>query len=99
MPPIRHDEVLATTEARDRLSEILREFERQGASAEPVAFGSHRRPQGVIVSWSLWLELLPAIEDHLDALEAADRLEEAGDRRMSMAEVAAALGRDPARFR
>lgn len=91
-------EVLATTEARDRLSEILREFERHGASAEPVTFGSHRRPQGVILSWSLWLELLPAIEDHLDAIEASDRLAEAGDRRLNFDEVARALGRDPARF-
>ncbi len=98
MASISHGEVLATTEARDRLSEILRGFEKHGAAAEPVTFGSHRRPQGVILSWSLWLELLPAIEDHLDAIEASERLAAAGDRRLSFDEVARALGRDPARF-
>jgi hypothetical protein len=98
MAPIGRGEVLPTTEARDRLSEILREFEIHGASAEPVTFGSHRRPQGVILSWSLWLELLPAIEDHLDAIEASERLAEAGDRRLSFDEVSRALGRDPERF-
>ena len=91
-------EVLPTTEARDRLSEILREFERQGAAAEPVTFGSHRRPQGVLLSWSLWLELLPVIEDHLDALEASQRLLDSAERRLSFDEVARALGRDPAKF-
>ena len=92
------NEVLATTEARDQLSEILRVFERQGASAEPVAFGSHRKPQGVILSWHLWLELLPAIEDYLDAAEASERLADAGEDRVAFDEVAKALGRDPARF-
>ena len=52
----------------------------------------------MILSWSLWLELLPAIEDHLDAIEAAERLAEVGDRRLSFDEVVRALGRDPARF-
>jgi len=42
-------EVLSTTDARTRLSRIATEFERQGATAEPVAFGRHRRPQAVII--------------------------------------------------
>ena len=98
MASIGHGEVLPTTQARDRLSEILREFDRHGAAAEPITFGSHRRPQGVMLSWSLWLELLPAIEDHLDAIEATERLVKAGDSRLTFDEVAQALGRDPARF-
>jgi antitoxin StbD len=55
-------EVLSTTDARTMLSRIATEFERQGATAEPVAFGSHRRPQAVIIPWDLWLDILTAIE-------------------------------------
>jgi hypothetical protein len=91
-------DVLATTEARDRLSEILRSFERDGAAAEPVPFGSHRKPQGVILSWALWLELLPAIEDHLDTLEAVARLRRSGEERLAFDDVVRAFGRDPAEY-
>lgn len=94
----RQLEVMPTTEARSKLSQIVAEFERVGAAAEPVAFGSHRRPQGVIIAWDLWLEILPAIEDHLDAAEARQRLEAASEL-ASFDDVASALGRDPAAFR
>jgi antitoxin StbD len=95
----RHREVLPTTEVRAKLSQIAAEFERRGIGAEPVAFGSHRRPQGIILPWDLWLEILPAIEDHLDAAEARQRLAEAGGERVSFDEAAHALKRDPRRYR
>ena len=99
MPVTRHYEVLPTTEVRAKLSQIAEEFDRNGVSAEPVAFGSHRRPQGVIIPWELWLEILPSIEDRLDAVEARQRLHEAGSRRVSFGEAAKALGRDARRYR
>lgn len=99
MPVARHREVLPTTEVRAKLSQIAAEFERHGVSADPVAFGSHRRPQGIILPWELWLEILPAIEDRLDAAEARHRLEEASDERASFEEAAEAAGRDPRRYR
>lgn len=99
MPIARHREVLPTTEVRAKLSQIAAEFERHGVSAEPVAFGSHRRPQGIIIPWEMWLEILPAIEDRLDAAEARHRLEDAGDNRVSFEDAAEAVGRDPRRYR
>lgn len=99
MPAARHREVLPTTEVRAKLSQIAADFERHGVSAEPVAFGSHRRPQGIIIPWELWLEILPAIEDHLDAAEARQRLAEASDERISFDDAAKALKRDPRRYR
>ncbi len=99
MPAARHREVLPTTEVRAKLSQIAADFERRGVSAEPVAFGSHRRPQGIIIPWELWLEILPAIEDHLDAAEARQRLAEASDERISFDDAAEALRRDPRRYR
>ena len=99
MTPSRPAAVLPTTEARAKLSRIAADFERHGATAEPVTFGSHRRPQGVIIAWELWLEILPAIEDRLDALEARERLERTGSERVSFDEAAERLGRDPRRYR
>jgi antitoxin StbD len=99
MAPTRPAEVLPTTEVRAKLSQIAADFERHGATAEPVTFGSHRRPQGVIIPWELWLEILPAIEDRLDALEARERLETTGSERITFDEAAERLGRDPRRYR
>lgn len=95
----RPSEILPTTEARAQLSQIVAGFERDGVGAEPVTFGSHRRPQGVIIAWDLWLEILPAIEDQLDAAEARHRLERAGDERVSFDDAAQALGRDADHYR
>ena len=92
---LRPLEILPTTEARAKLSQILAGFELDGVNAEPVTFGSHRRPQGVIIGWDLWLEILPAIEDHLDATEARRRLDDAGPDRVSFDEAAQAVGRRP----
>lgn len=94
-----HRMILPTTEARAKLSQIAAEFDREGVSAEPVTFGSHRRPQGVIIPWKLWLEILPAIEDRLDAVEADQRLSDAGAERIGFAEAAVALGRQPGQYR
>lgn len=99
MTPARHREILPTTEARAKLSQIAADFERHGVSSEPVTFGSHRRPQGVIIAWELWLKILPAIEDQLDAAEARQRLGDAGEARVGFDEAAKALKRDPRRYR
>ena len=91
----RPREILPTTEARAKLSQIVAKFEREGLGSEPVTFGSHRRPQGVIIAWDLWLEILSAIEDRLDAVAARHRHAYAGEERVSFGDVAAALERDP----
>ena len=95
----RPAEVLPTTEARARLSQIAADFAQRGRGAEPVAFGSHRKTQGVIVPWELWVELAPALEDALDAAEARERLVVAGSSRVDFNAAATALGRDPNRYR
>jgi hypothetical protein len=67
-------EVLPTNEARARLNAIAAGFDADGSHAEPVVFGSHRRAQGVIVSWELWQRIAPAVEDVLDKELATRRL-------------------------
>jgi hypothetical protein len=41
------------SEVRARLSGILARFRREGATAEPVAFGSHRKPEAQSVQVEL----------------------------------------------
>ncbi len=86
-------EVLPTNEARARLNAIAATFDADGSHAEPVVFGSHRRAQGVIVSWELWQRIAPAVEDVLDAELATQRATASSGRRLSRADVDAALGR------
>ncbi|MGH8959839.1 MAG: hypothetical protein ACRDWT_01310 [Jatrophihabitantaceae bacterium] len=86
-------DVLPTNEARAKLNQIAAGFDHDGADAEPVVFGSHRRAQGVIVSWQLWQRLAPAIEDALDNEQARTRLAEAGDQRLSHEQLLGELER------
>ena len=39
------------SEVRQRLSGILARFRREGAAAEPVAFGSHRKPEAILLPY------------------------------------------------
>lgn len=58
-----------------------------------MVFGSHRRAQGVIVSWQLWQRIAPAVEDALDAELAGQRID-AGGKRLTHEQLLAALGRN-----
>jgi antitoxin StbD len=89
----RVTEVLPTNEARARLNQIAAGFDHDGPDAAPVVFGSHRRAQGVIVSWQLWQRIAPAVEDALDADLVRRRLGEPGDR-LSHEQLLAMLDRN-----
>lgn len=51
-----HD-VLATREARAALPAMLERFRQDGADAEPVVIGAHRRPEAVVLSYERYLRL------------------------------------------
>jgi hypothetical protein len=42
------------SEVRQRLSGILARFRREGAAAEPVAFGSHRKPEAILIPYEVY---------------------------------------------
>jgi hypothetical protein len=50
-------DVQPTNRVRDRLNKITSEFDDAGADAAPIVFGSHRRPQAVLLSWEAFLRL------------------------------------------
>ncbi|MGI8647105.1 MAG: hypothetical protein DLM55_03715 [Acidimicrobiales bacterium] len=76
--------VVTTGEVRDQLSKIAASFD--AGKVEPVVFGSHRRPQAVIVPFSLWQRLVEQLEDEIDLELARKRLAKGG-LRISHAEV------------
>ncbi|HEX4061008.1 MAG TPA: hypothetical protein VHY58_08295 [Streptosporangiaceae bacterium] len=61
------------SEVRKRLSGILAQFRREGADAEPVAFGSHRKPEAILLPYEVYqrYEALARQHERLDSALAA----------------------------
>lgn len=66
------------SEVRARLSGILARFRREGAAAEPVAFGTHRKPEAILLPYEVYerYEALTRQRERLDwALSAAQSVQ------------------------
>ncbi len=66
------------SEVRARLSGIVARFRREGAAAEPVAFGSHRKPEAILIPYEAYerYEALARQRARLDgALSAAQSVQ------------------------
>lgn len=89
--------VLPSSDARTALPDALRRFRAQGVAADPVVFGSHRKPEAVVIPFELYAQLLPVIED----LEIAQLVREraAAGESVPLADVATATGLDPDVYR
>ena len=88
--------VLPSREARTEIPKALRRFRVEGASAEPVVFGSHRRPEAVVIPFELYSALLPVIEE----MEIADVVRaRRGEQPRPLADLAGELGLNPAEYR
>ncbi len=59
---LAEDGVQATSIARAELTTRVAEYKTLGAEARPVVFGSHRKPQAVILPYDLFTELLDVAE-------------------------------------
>ena len=87
--------VLPSREARTEIPKALKRFRVEGATAEPVVFGSHRKPEAVVIPFELYTSLLPAIEE----IEIAQIVRERqGEQARPLSEFAAELGLDAAGY-
>ncbi|WP_454299440.1 hypothetical protein [Salana multivorans] len=84
--------ILPSRDARAEIPKALRRFRAEGATAEPLIFGSHRRPEAVVIPFELYQELLPAIEELEIAALVRDRRAEPS---RPLSELAGELGLDP----
>lgn len=57
------------SEVRERLSGILARFRRDGNGAEPVVFGSHRKPEAIILPYAEFEALTRQRQRMLSALD------------------------------
>jgi hypothetical protein len=57
------------SDLRAGLSGILARFRREGAAAEPVAFGSHRKPEAIILPYQEYEALTRQRDRLLNALD------------------------------
>lgn len=93
-------EVLTTKDARERLPRALKDFRDHGAIAEPVVFGAHRKPEGVMIPFKLFLGMMEAFEDAEFRARIADRLTVQAQEKdgTPLADVMQAMGYDPSEF-
>ena len=59
---LAEDGVQATSIARAELTTRVAEFKDLGPEARPIVFGSHRKPQAVVLPYDLFAELLDMAE-------------------------------------
>lgn len=50
--------VMSASDARKGLNGILERFRREGKLAEPVVFGSHRKPEAVVLPYARYQQML-----------------------------------------
>jgi hypothetical protein len=100
MPTVRSRDlhVLPTSEARQALTRFLKVFREEGAEAEPIFFGAHRRPEGVVLAYEAYDALLDALDDALIAQQVKERDASDTGERMSLDELIRSQGLDPAQF-
>jgi Asp-tRNA(Asn)/Glu-tRNA(Gln) amidotransferase A subunit family amidase len=69
------DRVHSLSEVRARLSDIVARFRREGAAAEPVAFGSHRKPEAILIPYEAHerYQALARQRDRLDGALSAEQ--------------------------
>lgn len=87
--------VVPSAEARAKLSSYLKSFRSKESKAEPVVFGSHRKPEAVLLSYQRYRELLETLDDLAIGEEVRAALAEDSGARVELADVAAEIGIDP----
>jgi antitoxin StbD len=93
---IASQSVVPSAEARERLSSYLRLFREEGEQAAPVVFGSHRKAEGVILSYARYARLVEILDELVASEEVREALAEDTGKRVELAEVAREAGFDPA---
>lgn len=84
--------------ARDHLSSYLKLFREQRGQADPVVFGSHRKPEGVILSYERYEWLTEVLDELVASEEIRETLAKDTGKRVELSDVAREAGFDPAEF-
>ena len=90
--------VIPSAEARDHLSSYLKLFRERGGQADPVVFGSHRKPEGVILSYERYEWQMEILDELVASEEVREALAQDTGKRVELADVSREAGFDPAEF-
>jgi len=90
--------VIPSAEARDHLSSYLKLFRERGGQADPVVFGSHRKPEGVILSYERYEWQTEILDELVASEEVREALAQDSGKRVELADVSREAGFDPAEF-
>lgn len=82
---------MTTSEARIELSRTLARFRADGERSEPLVFGDHRRPEGVVVPYAVY-QKMGALLDQI-RFDAATAVIERADRVIEDPEIAVTVVR------
>jgi PHD/YefM family antitoxin component YafN of YafNO toxin-antitoxin module len=85
---------ITTSETRSNLTRTLARFRREGAEARPVLFGSHRRPEAVVLPYEAYRLLLDLGEDAAISVRVLARDAADDGQRHSLEGIAIELQRD-----
>jgi PHD/YefM family antitoxin component YafN of YafNO toxin-antitoxin module len=90
--------VVPSAEARDHLSSYLKLFREQRGQADPVVFGSHRKPEGVILSYERYEWQMEILDELVASEEVREAIAKDTGKRAELSDVAREAGFDPAEF-
>lgn len=90
--------VIPSAEARDHLSSYLKLFRERGRQADPVVFGSHRKPEGVILSYERYERQTEILDELVASEEVREALAQDTGKRVELADVSREAGFDPTEF-
>ena len=79
------------SQTRAALTTVVARFRDEGASAVPIVFGDHRKPEAVLLSFQTYQILLDIAEDVLLAERVRERDNHDTGERTSLADIAAKL--------
>ena len=80
------------SKTREQLTTHVARFRDAGASAEPVVFGDHRKPEAVLLSFETFQVLLDIAEDAVITQRIRERVASDTGERIPMDDLAKELG-------
>jgi len=93
MSTMEPSKVLTSAEARTSLGSVMKRY-RSGGSSSPVVFGSHRKPEAVILPYDEYERMLGLLEDAEIASTVRERIDAGEPEQVELGELFERVGLD-----
>lgn len=85
---------IPTSVARRELTQTVSRFREEGVGADPVVFGSHRKPEAVVLPYQAYEALMELAEEYVIAARIRERDAADTGTRYTLGEIADEFGVD-----